>query len=143
MGSALSVRDVCERFGVTEHTVLSWIRSGLLKAINVGRPPERRSRGGGLRQPPSMRSRRCGRQPPPRPGRGGRSGRPSAAGPGGLDAVLKLLINTLYGVLTSRHFAVGNTVVSNNITARARLGAWMERVLGEARAEVARQRDEN
>lgn len=34
---ALTVRDVCDRYGVTEHTVLGWIRSGELKAINVGR----------------------------------------------------------------------------------------------------------
>jgi hypothetical protein len=44
---------------------------------------------------------------------------------GGRDTVLKLLINTLYGVLASRFFSVGNTVVANNITARARLGVWM------------------
>ncbi|MBI1913225.1 MAG: hypothetical protein HYS12_00450 [Planctomycetes bacterium] len=49
------------------------------------------------------------------------------AGPAerGLDQILKLLINTLYGVLASRHFSVGNTVLANNITARARLGVWM------------------
>lgn len=33
----LSVKDVCERYGVTVHTVLGWIHSGELKAINVGR----------------------------------------------------------------------------------------------------------
>jgi excisionase family DNA binding protein len=33
----LSVRDVCERYSVSEHTVLGWIRSGELRAINVGR----------------------------------------------------------------------------------------------------------
>jgi excisionase family DNA binding protein len=33
----LSVRDLCERYGVSEHTVLGWIRSGELRAINVGR----------------------------------------------------------------------------------------------------------
>jgi excisionase family DNA binding protein len=33
----LTVRDVCERYGVTEHTVLGWIRSGELRAVNVGR----------------------------------------------------------------------------------------------------------
>jgi hypothetical protein len=43
----------------------------------------------------------------------------------GLQAVLKLIINTLYGDFTSRHFAIGNTVLGNNITARARLGVWM------------------
>jgi excisionase family DNA binding protein len=30
---------VCERYGVSEHTVLAWIRSGELRAINVGRRP--------------------------------------------------------------------------------------------------------
>jgi excisionase family DNA binding protein len=37
MSSTLSVRDVCERYGVGEHTVLGWIASGELRAINVGR----------------------------------------------------------------------------------------------------------
>ncbi len=32
-----SVRDICDRYGVGEHTVLGWIRSGDLRAINVGR----------------------------------------------------------------------------------------------------------
>jgi hypothetical protein len=43
----------------------------------------------------------------------------------GRDAVLKLLINTLYGDMGSQLFAIGNTVVANNITARARVGVWM------------------
>jgi hypothetical protein len=33
------VRDLCNRFDVNEHTVLAWIRSGELKAINVGVAP--------------------------------------------------------------------------------------------------------
>lgn len=37
MSSTLSVRDLCDRYGVGEHTVLGWIRSGELRAINVGR----------------------------------------------------------------------------------------------------------
>jgi excisionase family DNA binding protein len=37
MSSTLSVRDLCERYGVGEHTVLGWIASGELKAVNVGR----------------------------------------------------------------------------------------------------------
>jgi hypothetical protein len=32
-----SVRDVTERYGVSEHTVLGWIKTGELKAMNVGR----------------------------------------------------------------------------------------------------------
>jgi excisionase family DNA binding protein len=39
MGSTLFVRDVCKRFGVSEHTVLAWINGGELRAINVGRHP--------------------------------------------------------------------------------------------------------
>lgn len=34
-----SVRDLCERYAVNEHTVLAWIRSGELQAINVGVSP--------------------------------------------------------------------------------------------------------
>ena len=33
----LTVKDLRERYGVGENTVLGWIRSGELKAINVGR----------------------------------------------------------------------------------------------------------
>lgn len=32
-----TVEDLTNRYGVTEHTVLSWIHSGQLKAVNVGR----------------------------------------------------------------------------------------------------------
>lgn len=34
---ALTIRDLCERYGVGEHTVLAWIKSGELRAINCGR----------------------------------------------------------------------------------------------------------
>lgn len=37
---------------------------------------------------------------------------------------LKLMINTLYGVICSIYFPVGNTVVADNITARARCEVW-------------------
>lgn len=37
--STLSVRDVADRYDVSEHTVLTWIRSGELRAVNVGRRP--------------------------------------------------------------------------------------------------------
>jgi hypothetical protein len=43
----------------------------------------------------------------------------------GLDSMFKLLVNTLFGDVCSRHFRVGNVVVANNITARARAGVWM------------------
>jgi excisionase family DNA binding protein len=39
MSSTLSVRDLTERYGVSEHTVLAWIASGELRAVNVGRRP--------------------------------------------------------------------------------------------------------
>jgi excisionase family DNA binding protein len=39
MSSTLSVKDLCDRYGITEHTVLGWIRSGELRAVNVGRAP--------------------------------------------------------------------------------------------------------
>lgn len=39
MSSTLSVKDVCERYGVSEHTVLGWIAGGELRALNVGRKP--------------------------------------------------------------------------------------------------------
>jgi excisionase family DNA binding protein len=32
-----SVQDVCDRYGVSEHTVLTWIWAGELRAFNVGR----------------------------------------------------------------------------------------------------------
>lgn len=31
-----SIKDICTRFNVNEHTVLAWIHSGELKAVNVG-----------------------------------------------------------------------------------------------------------
>jgi hypothetical protein len=43
----------------------------------------------------------------------------------GLDGLLKLLVNTLYGDFASPHFTIGNAVIGNNITARARVGVWM------------------
>jgi excisionase family DNA binding protein len=32
-----TVQEICERYRVTQQTVLSWINSGQLRAINVGR----------------------------------------------------------------------------------------------------------
>jgi excisionase family DNA binding protein len=34
-----TVKDLTERYGVSEHTVLGWISRGELRAINVGRRP--------------------------------------------------------------------------------------------------------
>ena len=39
MSSTLSVRDVCDRYGVSEHTVLGWLRSGDLMGFNVAQTP--------------------------------------------------------------------------------------------------------
>jgi excisionase family DNA binding protein len=39
MSSTLSVRDFCERYGVSEGTVLLWIKQGEIRAVNVGRRP--------------------------------------------------------------------------------------------------------
>jgi excisionase family DNA binding protein len=39
MSRTYSVRDLCERYAVSEHTVLTWINRGELRAVNVGRRP--------------------------------------------------------------------------------------------------------
>jgi hypothetical protein len=52
-------------------------------------------------------------------------GKAKASGDKALSNALKLLINTLYGDLASPYFSFGNTVIANNITARARVGTWM------------------
>ncbi|NEP35392.1 hypothetical protein [Moorena sp. SIO3B2] len=46
------------------------------------------------------------------------------------NSLYKLIINTIYGIMVSPFFAIGNVVVGNNITARARAMAWyMEKSL--------------
>lgn len=50
---ALTVRDLCERFHVGEHTALAWIRSGELAAVDVSR-----KRGGRPRWRATCRTRR-------------------------------------------------------------------------------------
>jgi hypothetical protein len=42
-----------------------------------------------------------------------------------MQEMLKLVVNTFYGDIASRHFSIGNSIVANNITARARVGVWM------------------
>jgi hypothetical protein len=37
--TALTVAEVATRYGVSEYTVLAWIRSGALLAMNVARTP--------------------------------------------------------------------------------------------------------
>lgn len=39
--------------------------------------------------------------------------------------LLKLIINTLYGIFASSFFDIGNTILANNITARARNDIWL------------------
>ena len=40
MGAEMyTVQDIQNRYSVTVHTVLQWIRAGELKAVNVGRRP--------------------------------------------------------------------------------------------------------
>ena len=47
-----------------------------------------------------------------------------------MNKFIKLIINTIYGDLVSPYFMIGNIIVSNNITARARAMAWyMEKAL--------------
>ena len=41
-----------------------------------------------------------------------------------MNRFIKLIINTIYGDLVSPYFTIGNTIVGNNITARARSMAW-------------------
>jgi hypothetical protein len=41
------------------------------------------------------------------------------------ESVLKLIVNATYGVLASSYFKVGNSILANNITARARLWVWL------------------
>ena len=41
------------------------------------------------------------------------------------DKMLKLIVNGLYGILCSSFFQIGNVVLANNITAKARVGVWM------------------
>jgi transposase len=36
------VKDICDRFSVGEHTVLGWIRTGELRAIDVSRTKGKR-----------------------------------------------------------------------------------------------------
>jgi transposase len=37
MSRTYSVRDLCDRYGVGEHTILAWIRRGDISAIDVSR----------------------------------------------------------------------------------------------------------
>ena len=37
MSNTFSVKDICERYAVSEHTVSGWIKSGQLRAFSVSR----------------------------------------------------------------------------------------------------------
>ena len=37
MSNTFTIREVCERYGVTATTVRAWVRSGELRALNVSR----------------------------------------------------------------------------------------------------------
>lgn len=41
-----------------------------------------------------------------------------------LQNATKLFVNTFFGCLASRYFPMGNTILADNITARARVGGW-------------------
>jgi hypothetical protein len=41
-----------------------------------------------------------------------------------MNQFIKLMVNTVYGDIVSPYFNIGNTIVGNNITARARSMAW-------------------
>lgn len=43
----------------------------------------------------------------------------------GLQNILKLFINTLYGCLVSPYFSIGNVCLADNITAKARVNVWL------------------
>lgn len=52
-----------------------------------------------------------------------------------LQQALKLVINTFYGVTASPYFPIGNTVVANNITARARVECYkLAKCLGSSQS---------
>lgn len=34
-----TIEQVAQRYGVTQHTVLGWVRAGEMRAVNVGRRP--------------------------------------------------------------------------------------------------------
>jgi excisionase family DNA binding protein len=40
--SSYTVREIAERWGISVHTVLAWIRANELKAVNVSRTPNGR-----------------------------------------------------------------------------------------------------
>jgi excisionase family DNA binding protein len=42
MTQFLTISEVAERYSVDPHSVLDWVRSGELRAVNVGRSPGRK-----------------------------------------------------------------------------------------------------
>jgi excisionase family DNA binding protein len=70
------VQDICERYGVTVHTVLQWIRSGELRAVNVGRRPGARKPRWRITQE-ALEHFELARTPAPPPPRARRKERPA------------------------------------------------------------------
>ena len=71
-----TVRDLQRRYGVTVHTVLGWIRSGELRAVNVGRRPRAKKPRWRISQQ-SLEAFELARTPTPPPPRARRKKRPA------------------------------------------------------------------
>jgi excisionase family DNA binding protein len=71
----LTVKDICERFCVSEHTVLAWINRGELRAVNVGRRPGAKRPRWRI-TPEALAAFELARTPSPPPPRGRRRQRP-------------------------------------------------------------------
>jgi excisionase family DNA binding protein len=76
MGSTLTIRDLCERYSVSQHTVLGWINRGELRAINVGRRPGAKKPRWRITQA-ALEAFELSRTPTPPPPRGKRRKRPA------------------------------------------------------------------
>jgi excisionase family DNA binding protein len=76
MSSTFSVRDLCERYGVSEHTVLTWIARGELRAVNVGRRPGAKKPRWRITQA-ALEAFELARTPTPAPPRAKRKKRPA------------------------------------------------------------------
>jgi len=75
MGSTFSVREICERYGVSDNAVILWMRNGELWAINVGRRQGAKKPRWRISQE-SITAFKQSRTPTPPPPRGRRKKRP-------------------------------------------------------------------
>jgi Helix-turn-helix domain len=71
-----TVQDIQRRYSVTVHTVLGWIRSGELRAVNVGRRPGARKPRWRITQA-ALEAFELARTPTPAPPRARRKKRPA------------------------------------------------------------------